>query len=56
MNKFQKIATRMAKNDMKVLGDIADFRTCKNGWLKKFRDGNFKYHKALQFKNDFIKE
>lgn len=62
MNKFQKIATRLAMHEV-VMMDLATpydgcenfgFRQYKNQVMKKFRNEKWKYPNVIKYKNDYI--
>ncbi|SCI50832.1 Uncharacterised protein [uncultured Clostridium sp.] len=55
MNKFQKIATRLAKHEVVMSGDEFLFRYYKNQIMKKFRKEKWKYPNIIEYKNFFIK-
>lgn len=54
MNKFQKIATRLAKHEVMMSGDESMFRECKNQTMEKFREEKWKYPNIIRYKNSYI--
>ena len=50
MNKFQKIATQMAKDDVKKDNGFG-FRELKNVYYNRFKKDKYPILKALEYKN-----
>lgn len=52
MNKWEKIASKMAKEDIEKMPFLThrDFNKLKKEYLKSFKDHNYDVQKALEFK------
>lgn len=54
MNKFQKVASKLAKKESKEEMKKENFRLYKNEWMKKFKNQGWNYPNILKYKNDYI--
>lgn len=54
MNKFQKIAIRLAKHEVMATGDDFMLIEYKNHFMKKFKREKWKYPNIIKYKNDYI--
>ena len=54
MNKFQKIAVRLARHEVMMSEDYLMFREYKNQVMKKFRKEKWKYPNIIEYKNYYI--
>lgn len=54
MNRFQKVATRLARHEVMMSEDEFMFRKYKNQVMKKFRKEKWKYPNIIEYKNDYI--
>lgn len=50
MNKYQKIASQMAKDDIKKGYPVCDYRQIRNGYLEIARQDKFPLKKFIDFK------
>lgn len=54
MNKFQRIAIRLARHEVMASGDDFMLKEYKNYFMQKFKKEKWNYPNIIKYKNDYI--